>query len=577
MEYHPVQVITNRKANVLWVVLTTLPLLAAGCGNDKPVSLSITPTSVEIEAGDSIDLIVSAENTRFALQDPVHGAVVMQGNRITYTPPPSPGRYEVSIASTKDSTKSATATIEVFAPPPPEITSFSLDGISPGTIDQESSTILFTEYRWIDNLEALTATFSAIGEVTVDGAPQTSGVTMNNFYRDVQYKVSTGKFSHRTYTVRVKSPQSTGLPIVKIDTYGSQAITSKEDYIQTNIAVIDPNNPDFSFANTAYKDQIRGRGNTTWLHPKKPYRIKFDKKTSLFGLTAAKSWVLLANYLDPTLILNCVALELGHRLTLPFTPHCIPVEVFVNGEYQGNYTLHEQNQVGEGRVDIDEDAGFFVELDTNFDDEPKFITAHYNLPVMIKSPEDLEDPSGYDFVKDALHVLETAMVGASFPDSGYRNLVEMQTLVDYLLINDFVRNTELSWPKSVYVYKDAGGKIGFGPLWDYDWAFGYAGFGHEYFTKVEGLAGKHDFFRRFYEDPVFVSQYNERWDSSRDQIAGVADFIRDLGAHLQRSQEMNFWKWPETQNRGHAAEIEALLNWWEQRMIAFDAAVSALN
>jgi hypothetical protein len=578
MEHCLDQAITPRKSSILRGTLIALPLLIAGCGSDKPVTLAITPASAEIEAGDSVELIVSAENTRFILQNPVPGTVALQGNRIIYTPPAIPGRYEVSIVATKDSTKAATSAIDVFVPPDPEITSFSLEGISPGTIDQETGTILFTEYRWIDNLEALTAAFSAVGEVTVDGTPQTSGLSTNNFYRDVQYKVATGKFRHRTYTVRVNAPQTTGLPIIRIETEGNQPITSKEEYIQTDIQVIDVDNPEFSFSHTGYQDQVRGRGNSTWLMAKKPYRIKFDKKTSMFGLPAAKSWILLANYQDPTLMLNCVTFELGHLLSLPFTHHCIPVEVFVNGEYQGNFTLTEHKQVGKGRVEIDEDHGFFIEIDTYFDEEPKFRTTHYDLPVMIKSPEDLEDPSGYDFVKDALHVLETAMIGPSFPDSGYRNLIDMETLIDFLLVNDFVMNQELIWPKSVYLYKDAGGKISFGPLWDFDWAYGYAGGGgHQYFATVTGLLPKHPFFERFYQDPVFVARYKERWHLMREQIAGLINFIQNLGTRLERSQEMNFWRWPGVQTRGHVTEVEELRLWWEERVSTFDAAISSLH
>jgi hypothetical protein len=77
-------------------------------------------------------------------------------------------------------------------------------------------------------------------------------------------------------------------------------------------------------------------------------------------------------------------------------------------------------QVGEGRVDIDEDEGFFVELDSYYDEEPKFRTDSYNLPVMIKSPEDLDDP-GYDFVKTAINALATAMQAETLKKSQAEN------------------------------------------------------------------------------------------------------------------------------------------------------------
>ncbi|KAA6305826.1 hypothetical protein EZS27_042520, partial [termite gut metagenome] len=151
---------------------------------------------------------------------------------------------------------------------------------------------------------------------------------------------------------------------------------------------------------------IRGRGNVTWTYPKKPYRLKFDKKISVFGLGEAKSWVLLANYRDPTLIMNTVAFELGHKLKFPYTNHANHVEMFVNEEYKGSYMLTEQVQVDKYRIDIDEKKDFFVELDTYYDEEIKFRSALINLPVNVKSPE-VKNESEIEFVKIAINNLLT--------------------------------------------------------------------------------------------------------------------------------------------------------------------------
>lgn len=550
--------------------------LAACSSTDRPPFIAIDPPAATVEAGGSITLTVVAHNTHIVWPDTVDGDFALNGNRVIYTPPAAEGQYKFPVMAAADGT-TVTASVEVFVPPTPEITSFDLPGFAPGIIDHTTNTIEFSTRDWIDGLEALTAEFSAVGTVTVDGVEQTSGVTANNFYRDVVYTVATGEFARRSYTVRIESPQTTGLPVIRIDTENNQPITSKEDYLQMNIQVVDPENPDHDFVRSEFEDQIRGRGNSTWTYPKKPFRIKFDKKRSMFGLTAAKSWVLLANYQDPTLMLNSITFELGQRFGLPFTNHYVHVELFLNGEYQGSYVLTEHVQVGEGRVDIDEDAGFFVELDTYYDEDPKFTTAHYALPVMIKSPEDLTDPAGYDFVQDAIHILETAMIGPSFPDSGYRNLIDMGTFVDFLLINQFVMNVELIWPKSMYMYKDAGGPIGLGPLWDFDWAFGYGGIGHQYFLQANSLVAMHPFFSRFFDDPVFVARFKERWASVQEELAEMPQFIEALAKRLERSQAQNFWKWPATQNNGHDREIEDLLRWWRERIDYLDATITAMN
>jgi spore coat protein CotH len=368
------------------------------------------------------------------------------------------------------------------------------------------------------------------------------------------------------------APLDTGLPVVKITTAESQTIKSRENYIDAMITITDPDNQ-YTLEET--QTQIRGRGNTTWWYPKKPYRIKFYEKQSLFGLTKAKSWVLLANHQDPTLMMNTIAFELGRRMDLPYTNHAVPVEVILNGAYEGSYVLTEQVQVGKGRVDIDEDDGFLVELDSYYDEEPKFRTPVSQLPVMIKSPEDLTDPAGYDFVKEQINDLEAAVFSGEFPGNGYRDLIDMDTFVKLLLINQIVGNTEAGIPKSVYMYKDKGDKkISMGPLWDFDWGFGYSGEGNVYFEKSDYLVGWHPFFTRLFDDPVFAGRYKELWNAYYEDIAGIGSFIDETAAMLEASQRENFTRWQWLNKPVYANEIAKMKIWWNARVSYLNAEIN---
>ncbi|MDR1277938.1 MAG: CotH kinase family protein [Treponema sp.] len=360
----------------------------------------------------------------------------------------------------------------------------------------------------------------------------------------------------------------TGLPIIKINTHNGQAITSKETYITADIEIIDPNN---SRNNLKSSTEIRSRGNSTWKTPKKPYRLRFFEKTALFGYEKAKSWVLLANNQDTTLMLNSVAFELGRIFGLPFTPHYTHVEVILNGRYEGSYVVTEQTQTGRGRVDI-QDTGFFVELDSHYDEEPKFLTAILGLPVMIKSPEDLTEDSGYDFVRDALNELEAALFADTFPGSGYRDLLDLDTWVDYIMINEITRNVEIQHPKSVFLYRDgkADSRICLGPLWDFDWGFDYND--GEYFNNVTGMyyntAFRSEvgriFFARFFEDPFFREAYKNRWNEKYADITGMETFIDQMAAALEKSYRSNskVWWW---QKVDYPVEIERMKTWWKNR------------
>jgi spore coat protein CotH len=565
---------------VLRVLITVLLLgfVLAGCENTTtPVSdeKAITSFAIGIAVGVIAEQTITVTvpyGTNITDLSPV---ILFTGRAIspasmTVQDFTSPVTYRVT--ADDGSTRDYVVTVRFGTEP--RITSFSINaaeiGLTEdliGDIDEIDATITLASQNWIERLDSLKAAFEASGTLTVNGAPQESGVTAQDFRNDIVYTVTTEDNATKDYTVIFESPQKTGLPVVKIDTQGGAAIDSKETYIKTNIRIVDPDNAAYNLERTDYKDEIRGRGNSTWSYPKKPYRIKFDKKQSLFGLEPAKSWVLLANYIDPTLIMNTVAFELGHRLGLPYTNHYIPVEVFLNGLYQGSYLLTEQMQVGKGRVDIDEDDGFFVELDSYYDEDPKFRTDLYNLPVMIKSPEDLTDPSGYDFVKTAINGLETAMQAEAFPESGYRDLINMDTFVDFLLINEIVGNGELEYPKSTYMYKDKGAaKISMGPLWDFDWAFGYTGSDHAYFTYPNTRGGRHAFFQRFFDDPAFTAQYKAHWNAKYTDIAGMTAFIDEQAEKLRKSQVENFKIWWNNDNIDYTNEIDKMKEWWTRRI-----------
>lgn len=138
--------------------------------------------------------------------------------------------------------------------------------------------------------------------------------------------------------------------------------------------------------------EFRGRGNSTWSFKKKPYRFKMKKKASVCDLPKAKTFALIANYIDPSHMRNAVALWVARELGLPYTNHTVPVNVYLNGFYRGAYFMTEKIGIGSGSVDIDENTGMLFELDNALDEDYTFIYTFANdrsksLPVMVKDPD----------------------------------------------------------------------------------------------------------------------------------------------------------------------------------------------
>ena len=102
--------------------------------------------------------------------------------------------------------------------------------------------------------------------------------------------------------------------------------------------------------------KIKGRGNSTWGLPKKPYKIKFETKTSLLDEPADKEWVLLANYYDKTLVRNEIAFYMGRMSNLDYTPSSNFVNVYINEKYNGIYQLSDQLKISVNRVNVGEDG-----------------------------------------------------------------------------------------------------------------------------------------------------------------------------------------------------------------------------
>ena len=124
--------------------------------------------------------------------------------------------------------------------------------------------------------------------------------------------------------------QLTNLPTLYVDTEDGASVKSKETYVKCTVRYVD------SEGITLYDAaNIRGRGNSTWNLAKKPYRLKFDKKQRFLGAdrAKAKSWTLLANYADKSLIRNAIASYIGTFAGQPFTPAAQFADLVLNGEY----------------------------------------------------------------------------------------------------------------------------------------------------------------------------------------------------------------------------------------------------
>ena len=269
------------------------------------------------------------------------------------------------------------------------------------------------------------------------------------------------------------------LPIVSIETERGRKITSKEIYLNCTVSI---SAADEAFSFDGESARIKGRGNSTYGFDKKPYKIKFDEKVSILGEGEAKEWTLIANHMDYSLIRNYLAYTVGKALELAYTTSAKFVDVFVNGEYMGVYLLCEQVEVGKNRVNIEDslsldETGYLIELDARAPGEgvegvDYFYSKAGSQPYAIKSPDTGDENFTTDrvtFIRNYVDEAYEARLGTDY--SEVCRYLDVDTFVNGYILDEIFKTTDIGF-SSFYLYKDAGGKLCRGPIWDYDLAAG---------------------------------------------------------------------------------------------------------
>jgi hypothetical protein len=359
-------------------------------------------------------------------------------------------------------------------------------------------------------------------------------------------------------------PQVKKFSRLDIVTNGNAAINSKETYVPANLSLDGAGN----FSDFKGSTQIRGRGNTSWSFPKKSYKFKLDEKAGLMGMAPEKDWILLANYLDGTHLLNAVAMKTGQLMGLPFTNHIEPIEVNLNGQYLGLYMLTEQIEVKKNRVNIGDD-GILLELDQYFDEPWKFRSKAYNLPVQVKYPE-LQGAAELAPIRTQFEQMEALIFSTDFPNNNYLDFVDVESLAAYLLVCMLCDNRELNHPKSTFLYKTKTGKWTMGPIWDFDWAFAYEGtfrhfssFNKTLFSAPRGAGS--NFFSRLMAAPAVKMAMQQKWSTFKAQkLPDLLSYIDQYSTKIEAARARDFQKW-QRGNIDFNRDVVTLKIWLQNR------------
>ena len=435
--------------------------------------------------------------------------------------------------------------------------------------------------------------------VKIDGMEQTSGVSEVDFSKPVLYTLSNGEET-RTFTIVVTN---SGLPVVVLTQSGGGSesweeaginVRSKDaEWVKTDKMAV--YNADGSVDMEEALCGIRLRGNSTQKFPKKPFAVKLVSKASVLGMPKHKRWVLLANWMDRTMLRNAVAFEVAHQTEnayadgLGWNPHGYSVEVIMDGRHVGNYYLCEQIKIDGDRVDIKDciediisdgnanptmaDCGYLLEFDDNYDEVDKFRTGR-GLPCMFKDEVTKYSADIFNQVKARIEAVESNLEAGNY-EAAYSDL-DINSVIDYFFIQELTFNDEYKHPKSVYMLIDGDGKLTAGPVWDFDWQTfinydkvqamnnKYGGT-YDCRNTNEWLYGKsklaekpwwpgsdYDYvndqpymwYPLLFKDANFRAKVQERWAVIYPQLLNVVAKIDEFAALNKVSEQFNYAMWP---------------------------------
>lgn len=406
---------------------------------------------------------------------------------------------------------------------------------------------------------------STADEVLVNGEPYVYGTSLNAS-KPVTVTLVKGEL-RRDYTLYV---HNSGLPVVCIDTPSAAPIKSKEEWMPgAEMTIRDKD------GNLEYEGQlsIRGRGNSTWGYPKKPYALKLDEKTKILSMPSNKRWILLANWKDRTLLRNDAAFWLSKHSGLEYTVDGKFVELVLNGKHQGNYYLCEQIKIGKNRVPIEEmepmetdpekiTGGYLLELDTYFDEPVKFRSYYVGLPYQVKQPDEEEISSAaLDYIKGYISDCEAVLMDEKrVKNHEYEEYIDVDSAIEYLIVQELTGNEDFyaTWPEngphSCYMYKDRGGKLIHGPAWDFD----YSTFIPSRSTWWQG-ATRTMYYPYLLKDEKFKIRLIEIWEERKNELKGLPAYLDGMVEYLALSAGANHRMWPldgQTQNGDESMSFE---------------------
>ena len=396
--------------------------------------------------------------------------------------------------------------------------------------------------------------------------------------------------------ISLATVQKAGLPILEITTVdGEEPTFDKIDppagsmgagitnatKVPGRVRILEPDGT-VSFDSGDYVKKESGmtvkvRGNTSAYTPKKPYKIKLQKKADMLCRGDKKyndkNWALLKD--ESQLMRN--GFKINELMGMQWTPQCRYVNVMFNGEYRGMYLLAEAVERNTGcRLDVD-DTGFIVERDAYWwNEDGCYVSSSlhpaYNYTFKYPDFEEMID-ADKRYVEDCMLAFE-----ASVGDGTYASLIDCRSFASWLLGHDILGTYDSGGANMYFTKYDNTPQslIMMGNLWDFD--------STERCRDAWSNLHVHTFPSYFYpknKSPEFTQAYLDVWNSVKGRIFDdMIQFVQDSAASdegkafdVSNSLDAVLWG---TANPTVQQAADRSVTWYTERRQWLEQAISGI-
>lgn len=419
---------------------------------------------------------------------------------------------------------------------------------------------------------------------------------------------------------------SSDLPIVSLNTFGQTIVDDPK--ITVHMGIIDNgpgirNNITDPFNSYNGNIDIELRGSWSQTFPQKQYGYEtldaagIETDTSILGMPSESDWILYAPYNDKTCMRNVLAYDIANK-TGHYASRTRFCELLLNNDYMGIYVMLEKIKRNVNRVDIskltttdtsgtDVTGGYIIKIDkptgsgggsgwtSNYNSIPGVpVEFQYEYPSF-----DVIVPKQKAYIQAYVDSFERALDASWFmnPDSGYKNYIDVQSFIDYFILNEVTKNVD-AYRNSTFLYKQKitkGGKLVAGPAWDYNIGFHNADYcdgdlftGWQYlYNNICSSQTNNNipfWWDKMLQDTTYTSMLKCRWGELRATTLNTDtlwDYIDSVALVLDEAKERHFLKWPilgiqtwanpSPFPADYAAEISSMKTWISQRLLWLDA------